>query len=360
MQVFRQSSSYDVNRWPPGVRFYPTDEEIVMQFLKPKICDPKIQSDYVTDIDFYKSEPEELPGLSKLKNGDRLWYFFSPIVLKFGNGAKSVRTTRHGFWKATGKKVLVKSNGRTVGMRRTFVFYKRRASIRERTDWVMHEYTLDEKELKRCPNVQVCYAVCKVREKSGPGPRIGEQYGAPVNDDSVDQVVLVEESEMDSVVLDSQYHSLPRSIETFDSEQQPSKAPESLNLTESDMSQLPPSQTPNAEFVFNVSELASCSGDGDFLEMADFCGPAACLNTENPSGSGNLSYEDLNASMDELDRWHDVETFLKEMGMSLDDLGPSEDDGTVPMAEQNENVNHAANPMDVPLQSIMKSSSQEK
>lgn len=298
-----------------------------------------------------------------------------------------MRTTRHGFWKATGKKVLVKSNGRTVGMRRTFVFYKRRASIRERTDWVMHEYTLDEKELKRCPNVQVnmfwklslfpfirllvfakvvcslfqvCYAVCKVREKSGPGPRIGEQYGAPVNDDSVDQVVLVEESEMDSVVLDSQYHSLPRSIETFDSEQQPSKAPESLNLTESDMSQLPPSQTPNAEFVLNVSELASCSGDGDFLEMADFCGPAACLNTENPSGSGNLSYEDLNASMDELDRWHDVETFLKEMGMSLDDLGPSEDDGTVPMAEQNENVNHAANPMDVPLQSIMKSSSQEK
>ncbi|XP_022972938.1 NAC domain-containing protein 13-like [Cucurbita maxima] len=359
MQVFRQTSAHDVNPWPPGVRFHPTDEEIVMRFLKPKICDPKTQSDYVTDIDFYKSEPKELPGLSKLKTGDRLWYFFSPIVLKFGNRAKSVRTTGHGFWKATGKKVFVKSNGRTVGLRRTFVFYKRHASIRERTDWVMHEYTLEEEELKRCPNVQVCYAVCKVREKSGPGPKNGEQYGAPVNDDSVDQEVLVEEPEMDNVVPGSQCHSLPRSIETFDSEQQPSKAPESLNLTESDMSQLPPSQTPNAEFAFNFSELDSSSWDGDFMEIADML-PEACLNTENPSGSGNLWNEALNNLMDELDRRHDVEMVYKELGMFLDDLGPSEDDGTVPMAEQNENVNHAANTMDVPLQSIMKSSSQGK
>lgn len=62
---------------------------------------------------------------------------------------------------------------------------------------MMHEYTLHEEELKRCQNVQDCYALCKVFKKSGPGPKNGEQYGAPSReedwvDDEVDVTKTVD------------------------------------------------------------------------------------------------------------------------------------------------------------------------
>ncbi|XP_022158808.1 NAC domain-containing protein 17-like [Momordica charantia] len=175
----RGSSGNDDKVWPPGFRFHPTDEELILYYLKRKICGRKIKLDIIADTDVYKWDPEELPGLSKLKTGDRQWFFFSPRDRKYPNGARSNRATRLGYWKATGKDRTVSCNSRDVGVKKTLVFYKGRAPNGERTDWVMHEYTLDEEELSRCTNVQNYYAIYKVFKKSGPGPKNGEQYGAP-------------------------------------------------------------------------------------------------------------------------------------------------------------------------------------
>ncbi|KAF4377161.1 hypothetical protein G4B88_009153 [Cannabis sativa] len=168
---------------PPGFRFYPTDEELVLYYLKRKICGKKLRLNVIGETDVYKFEPEELPGMSILKTGDRQWFFFSPRDRKHPNGARSNRGTKHGYWKATGKNRSITSTTRSVGVKKTLVFYKGHAPQGERTDWVMHEYTLDEEELKRCQNLQDYYALYKVFKKSGLGPKNGEQYGAPFREE---------------------------------------------------------------------------------------------------------------------------------------------------------------------------------
>ncbi|KAF8377227.1 hypothetical protein HHK36_030601 [Tetracentron sinense] len=173
----------DENSWPPGFRFHPTDEELVLYYLKRKICRRRLKLNVIGETDVYKWDPEELPGLSVLKSGDKQWFFFSPRDRKYPNGARSNRATRHGYWKTTGKDRNITCNSRTVGLKKTLVFYKGRAPNGERTDWVMHEYTMDEEELKKCQNVKDYYALYKVYKKSGPGPKNGEQYGAPFREE---------------------------------------------------------------------------------------------------------------------------------------------------------------------------------
>ncbi|WCJ44033.1 NAC domain containing protein 17 [Euphorbia peplus] len=171
------------DKWPPGFRFHPTDEELILYYLKRKICKKRLRLDIIRVLDVYKWDPEELPGQSILKTGDRQYFFFCPRDRRYPNAGRSNRATRHGYWKATGKDRNIACNSRMVGTKKTLVFYLGRAPNGERTDWVMHEYTLDEEELKRCLNPQDYYALCKVYKKSGPGPKNGEQYGAPFNEE---------------------------------------------------------------------------------------------------------------------------------------------------------------------------------
>ncbi|RZC62722.1 hypothetical protein C5167_024473 [Papaver somniferum] len=183
----------DPKGWPPGFRFHPTDEELILYYLKRKMCRRRLKLNAIADIDVYKCDPEELPAQSLLKTGDRQWFFFSPRDRKYPNGGRSNRATRQGYWKATGKDRRIEWNSRSVGCKKTLVFYRGRAPSGERTDWVMHEYTLDEEELKRCKTAVDCYALYKVYKKSGAGPKNGEQYGAPFREeDWADDSDLVE------------------------------------------------------------------------------------------------------------------------------------------------------------------------
>ncbi|CAN8290040.1 unnamed protein product [Cochlearia groenlandica] len=167
----------------PGFRFHPTDEELVMYYLKRKICSRKLRVNTIGVVDVYKSDPEDLPCQSVLKTGDRQWFYFTPRSRKYPNAARSSRGTSTGYWKATGKDRVIVYNSRSVGLKKTLVFYRGRAPNGERTDWVMHEYTMDEDELGRCKNVKDYYALYKLFKKSGSGPKNGEQYGAPFQEE---------------------------------------------------------------------------------------------------------------------------------------------------------------------------------
>ncbi|URD84598.1 No apical meristem (NAM) protein [Musa troglodytarum] len=155
---------------PPGFRFHPTDEELVAYYLKRKINGREIELEIIPEVDLYKCEPWDLPEKSFLPSKDLEWYFFSPRDRKYPNGSRTNRATQAGYWKATGKDRTVSSQRRAVGMKKTLVFYRGRAPHGSRTDWVMHEYRLDDKECENASaGLQDAYALCRVFKKTAPG-----------------------------------------------------------------------------------------------------------------------------------------------------------------------------------------------
>ncbi|KAK6929144.1 NAC domain [Dillenia turbinata] len=130
-------------------------------------------------------------NLSKLKTRDLEWYFFSALDKKYGNGWRTNRATGKGYWKATGKDRPVQLNSRPVGMKKTLVYHSGRAPSGERTNWVMHEYRLVESELEGAGTFQDGFVLCKIFQKSGSGPKNGEQYGAPLIEEEWDDEKVI-------------------------------------------------------------------------------------------------------------------------------------------------------------------------
>ncbi|KAG6578855.1 NAC domain-containing protein 17, partial [Cucurbita argyrosperma subsp. sororia] len=358
----------DEGDWPPGFRFHPTDEELVVYYLKFKICGRKLKLDIIRETDVYKWEPEELPGQSKLKSGDRQWFFFSPREHRYPNASRLSRATRHGYWKATGKDRIIQCNSRNVGVKKTLVFYLGRAPNGERTDWVMHEYSLEEDELKRCKNVKDYYALYKLYKKSGPGPKNGEQYGAPfkeedwvddadgqepqvkildevnsvvreiengriqlssddieelmqqvVNDpvpvlpsisgyhqfDSAVQVDDKEETVSTMIDAYSRDHVLPEADKVHDFSGHPSDLHASFDFTQLGNSQL-------QSFESEISSAPKYCEEEDFLEINDLLDPEPSP-VANVDPLGNVSPTELDG-LSELDLFHDANMFLCDLG----------------------------------------------
>ncbi|KAK3224651.1 hypothetical protein Dsin_004513 [Dipteronia sinensis] len=163
---------------PPGFRFHPTDEELVNYYLKRKINGLEIELDIIPEVDLYKCEPWELAEKSFLPSRDPEWYFFGPRDRKYPNGFRTNRATRAGYWKSTGKDRRVSYQNRAIGMKKTLVYYRGRAPQGIRTDWVMHEYRLDDKECEDTSGIQVdSYALCRVFKKNGICSEIDQDQG---------------------------------------------------------------------------------------------------------------------------------------------------------------------------------------
>ncbi|KAG7037393.1 NAC transcription factor 56, partial [Cucurbita argyrosperma subsp. argyrosperma] len=128
---------------PPGFRFHPTDEELVVHYLKKKATSQPLPAAIIADVDLYKYDPWELPA--KANYGEQEWYFFSPRDRKYPNGARPNRATVSGYWKATGtdKPVIASLEGnRKVGVKKALVFYHGKSPKGIKTNWIMHEYRL--------------------------------------------------------------------------------------------------------------------------------------------------------------------------------------------------------------------------
>ncbi|GER32906.1 NAC domain-containing protein [Striga asiatica] len=127
---------------PPGFRFHPTDEELIMYYLRYQATSRPCPFSIIPEVDIYKFDPWELPD--KAEFGESEWYFFTPRDRKYPNGVRPNRAAVSGYWKATGTDKSIYSVSKYVGIKKALVFYKGRPPKGIKTDWIMHEYRMSE------------------------------------------------------------------------------------------------------------------------------------------------------------------------------------------------------------------------
>lgn len=169
---------------PPGFRFYPSDEELVSHYLYKKVTNEETLKGTLVEIDLHTCEPWQLPEVAKV-NGKE-WYFFSFRDRKYGKGERANRATIGGYWKATGKDRTVvvmnpnisSNNGdeEVIGMRKTLVFYTKRAPNGIKTGWIMHEFRIHTPHMPPKED----WVLCRVFNKDK-GNEITTEITTPIN-----------------------------------------------------------------------------------------------------------------------------------------------------------------------------------
>ncbi|KAL5712405.1 hypothetical protein ACHQM5_014584 [Ranunculus cassubicifolius] len=138
------SRDYGFPNFPPGYRFKPDDDELINFYLVNKIKNHSLPPNKISEVNFYKYNPEQLAA-NYPHYEEEEWYFFTSRDRKYPKGSRPSRSAGCGFWKASGVDKEITSNGKTVGTKKTLVFYKKKTEQGkkdEKTEWIMQEYVL--------------------------------------------------------------------------------------------------------------------------------------------------------------------------------------------------------------------------
>ncbi|CAO2170983.1 unnamed protein product [Urochloa humidicola] len=137
---------------PPCAAFqsHPTDLELFNSYLRPWVETGLKAGAFIHEADVYAADPADLtrrfaPAVAQ--DGERAWYFFTPLRHKSVRGKRKARTvaTGGGCWhnEAKSKPVYTGINGkRQIGHRQSFSFVKKDGGGRVRTGWLMMELRL--------------------------------------------------------------------------------------------------------------------------------------------------------------------------------------------------------------------------
>lgn len=177
----------ELRQLPPGFRFRPTDEELVVQYLRRKALGAPLPAAVIPVVrDLYSLDPwdaVDVPAAPDASSqGER--YFFA--VRPAGGVGSARRATASGRWRPAGKEKPVAlprpcgGGSLLVGVKRAMAFVPRRkkkkaaAAAALAIGWVMHEYRLAAPLHKHgCSLAQAQgeWVVCRVFQKGSGRPR---------------------------------------------------------------------------------------------------------------------------------------------------------------------------------------------
>ncbi|CAH1434516.1 unnamed protein product [Lactuca virosa] len=121
---------------PPGFRFCPTDEELVVHFLQRKASLLPYHPDIIPDLDLYPYDPWDLDGKAMVEG--KKWYYYSRRTQN--------RITTNGYWKAwdCDEQIISSSSSKRVGVKKYYVFHIGEAPEGVKTNWIMQEFRLSD------------------------------------------------------------------------------------------------------------------------------------------------------------------------------------------------------------------------
>lgn len=142
---------YAYDRVPPGYHFCPSEEELLLYYLCPKVNGEAVpgENHVVFDFNLYSDEPQKIWDHFKtrrendLKNSNDL-YFFTELMPKTSAGSRISRIVGSGTWKGQdrGKKICAPGTDHVIGIKKRFR-YENMGSP-EHGRWTMHEFDLDQ------------------------------------------------------------------------------------------------------------------------------------------------------------------------------------------------------------------------
>eukprot|EP00253_Pinus_taeda_P026847 PITA_26847 len=195
----------------PGFRFYPTEEELVGFYLKNRVQGGhQLNFDIIIPtLDMYQYDPWELPGLAN-DVGERQWFFFVPRESK--KCARPTRLTVSGYWKATGSDRAIRNELlQCIGLKKTLVFYKGKAPLGKRSEWIMNEYRMPDLT-SSLPKKKMDMVVCRIYRKAA-SQKLMEQRAKPDRFEKENLVALTgnecEEKNFHSINLACSSQSIP-------------------------------------------------------------------------------------------------------------------------------------------------------
>lgn len=123
---------------PVGYRFHPTDEELLLHYLRRKVFGVPLPASVIPELDVFQADPWSLPGDLKEKR-----YFFSR---KWGNDSENrcKRAAGSGYWKPIGKgrQIVASFSNHVIGIKKSLIFCVGKNSNDSTTQWIMDEYHL--------------------------------------------------------------------------------------------------------------------------------------------------------------------------------------------------------------------------
>ncbi|KAG2712488.1 hypothetical protein I3760_04G128400 [Carya illinoinensis] len=174
---------------PAGYRFRPTDEELIICYLKKKLLNQHLPIHKIVEVNLYAYNPDFLAEKYRdyqqqyqSYKGEYQLFIFTARNRKYPKGRRPNRAAGDGYWKARGPDRKIISNETVVGYRRRLAFYIGKSPKGAKTDWTMHEFRVEDSPCsERGPNGMKLddWVLCRIYKKPAKSTRTQTEENVP-------------------------------------------------------------------------------------------------------------------------------------------------------------------------------------